>query len=425
MPSRHTAASMGRQRVILAWEHGGNLGHLSRLSNIATVLRRQGVEPIWVVPPHALRAVAHMVRGQAERVLPAPTQRRLGAPGASGAGVSTSPRPRSFAGVLLNLGMGDAAALAAELSAWRDLAAGLNVAATVLDYAPTAMLAAMAFGWNAVQLSNGFDAPPMVGDAFDTSIRGPWLDQAIEQERRRVSASLLDACKTVPGARPVDWPVFVSGVPKWLDCLEETDPYSTRRRGEDAGQSFQYLGPIGMAPGVVDVPQWPFDSGDRPKVFAYLRGSPLAAALLRSLSDADVAVLCCNPDGRLAEASRGRENMLRVVTRPVDARAAFDSSDWVVGYGSSGFAAQAVLAGLPQLLVPFDLEKQMISRRISALGAGLMITSLEDIQPAADRALRGDCLSAANALSATYSETDWGGRLELAVSALIQAQQAG
>jgi UDP:flavonoid glycosyltransferase YjiC (YdhE family) len=409
---------MTRPRVMLAWELGANLGHLYRLSRIAAVLRAQGAEPVWVVPPHAMRAVTQLVDEYSERVLPAPTWARPGVPGPAGASAAGRLRPRSFAGVLLNLGIGDAAAVSAALARWRDTAAGLDIAGVVLDYAPVAMLAAVAFGWNAVQLSNGFDAPPTSGDAFDAAMRGPWLDRAIEQERERVSSSLLGACGAVSGAKPVEWPTLISAVPKWLDCLPETDPFGAHRR---SASSHRYLGPVGIAPGALDDPQWPTNAGDRPKAFAYLRSSPVASALLRSIAEAGVVVLCANPDGGLAELVNGTARMLRVVSRPVDIAAALAASDTVIGYGSSGFTAQALLAGKQQLLVPADLEKQMVARRVAALGAGAMITASKEVQAAIEWALRGDGRSSASAVSLRYRGTDWSGRLEHAVSALIQA----
>lgn len=404
---------------MLAWEQGANLGHLSRLSRIAAVLRARGAEPVWAVPSHAMRAVAHVTRGHAEKVLLAPVWAGPGVPGLASRTVSG--RPRSFAGVLLNLGIGDTAALSQALARWREIAASLDVAGVVLDYAPGAMLAAVAFGWNAVQLSNGFDAPPVAGDAFDKAIRGPWLDRAIERERESVSSSLLGACGAVSGAKPVDWSTFISAVPKWLDCLPETDPFGALRHGVE---SLRYLGPVGVAPGALDDPEWPANVGDRPKAFAYLRSSPVASALLRSITEAGVAVLCANPDGSLAQEFNGRQRLLRVVSRPVDVAAALAASDVVIGYGSSGFTAQALLAGKQQLLVPADLEKQMVAKRVSALGAGAVITSSKDIEPAIEWVLRSGGQASANAVSSRHSGTDWSGRLERAVSALIQAQQA-
>ena len=57
---------------------------------------------------------------------------------------------------------------------------------------------------------------------------------------------------------------------------------------------------------------------------------------------------------------------------PVDMGQALAQADAVLNYGSTTTVAQTLLAGKPQLMLPSDVEKILVARKVVEQGAGLM-----------------------------------------------------
>ena len=117
-------------KILLAWEHGADYGHVMRLATLARELVRRGHEPVLV-----LKDLAHaepLLAGQGLTVLQAPLW--LG-------DVSGLPQPASYAETLLHLGFLHPQALTGLCRAWRSLLALTGPDVLVCDHAPTALLA--------------------------------------------------------------------------------------------------------------------------------------------------------------------------------------------------------------------------------------------------------------------------------------------
>src|SRR5688572_17342915 len=71
------------------------------------------------------------------------------------------PSPLNLSHILLNLGFGNAAALAGALAGWKSLIRVLQPDAIVCDYAPTALLAGRAAGLPCLAVGSGFSLPPV------------------------------------------------------------------------------------------------------------------------------------------------------------------------------------------------------------------------------------------------------------------------
>ncbi|WP_218008356.1 hypothetical protein, partial [Hydrogenophaga intermedia] len=68
---------------------------------------------------------------------------------------------------------------------------------------------------------------------------------------------------------------------------------------------------------------------------------------------------------------------------------------FVISYASVGLATQSVLAGTPQLLLPTDVEKQMVAQRLHKQRLGWWIDSKNlsrNVDVALDRLLDGQHL---------------------------------
>ncbi|MBU1358570.1 MAG: hypothetical protein KKC85_09915 [Gammaproteobacteria bacterium] len=349
---------MSAGRVLLAWEHGRNLGHLVRLAG--TAQRFAGLtaaEPAWAVPAARL---GH------------PLIERIGGPRHAvpvvGHGLVPGPirsaRAFSFADVLLALGHGHADALQSSVSRWLGLFDRLRARAVVCDYAPAAQLAACLAGLPALQITNGFDAPPPDFPLFDSGVRGPFVQRARASGIERLSEAVLQVWQRFgqPGLglqTVMSWPRRV------CDGIAETDPYGARA-------DMTYIGPFagdrGLAPA-----EWPDTAAGARRVLAYLRGDEQEIqALLDALCDAGATTCCVWPEATDRLLQKYAQSPVAVSRRAVDWSASLAAADAVVNYGSSSAACSALLAGKPQLMVPTDVEKTMIARRIASHGAGIL-----------------------------------------------------
>jgi len=154
-------------RLALVWELGRNLGHLSRLAPLARRLEAGGHEVAVVVRDPA----------QAAQLLPGGRIRVLPAPGAGGHKYATT-QPVSYANLLLSSGWDNAEGLTVRLRSWVQLFADLRPQLLVLDFAPTALLAARVLGLPCALLGTGFELPPRrrrlprQGDSLKLDSRG-------------------------------------------------------------------------------------------------------------------------------------------------------------------------------------------------------------------------------------------------------------
>jgi UDP:flavonoid glycosyltransferase YjiC (YdhE family) len=150
-----------------------------------------------------------------------------------------------------------------------------------------------------------------------------------------------------------------------LDCLPEADPYGPR-------DGASYVGPLG-APATTHAVPWPEGSADAPRVFVYLRESELLRPALGALVRLRARVICVCPDAR-TDLLQGDCEHVRVVREPVPVAQVLADADAVLNYGSTTMVSQTLAAGRPQLMLPVDVEKWLVARRVAECGAGLMAT---------------------------------------------------
>lgn len=349
--------SLRAERVLLAWEHGRNLGHVARLSATARLFEQGGARVVWALPGG--------FRGRGPLLAPGHAVHR--GPRVASLGIRNNAAPQSYADVLIGLGFADPAALQQTVAAWIELFEAEAIDRVMLDYAPAAQLAALVAGLPAHQITNGFDAPPPGCPLYDVGMRGPMLE---ERNRRRVQ--LLDESIAAVGAalgagRGLSLERWLSYPARWYDCIPETDPYGPRVDGV-------YVGPIG-APTETVRAQWPGKAGSAMRVFAYLRSTTQARRVLRALSSAAAQVVCVWPGAPDGEADRWSGLGVNVVDRPVDLAQVLPRCDAVVNYGSTTLVCQSLLAGKPQLMLPTDIEKWMVAGRVHRQGAGVVLHS--------------------------------------------------
>lgn len=336
--------------VHLCWELGGGLGHGGRLKLLAQELLAAGHDVSMslrdLAHTHAMLAEVPVLKLQA----PVWGHRTVGLPENRG----------SLAEVILEFGYLEPNGLAGQVLGWRSLFELVRADVVIGDYAPTAMLAARSMGLRSISVGIGFTLPP-AGRALP-----PLRDwEAIAPQRlAQAEARVLEVANAVlarHGAVPLAWAadLFLGGE-AWMTAWPEMDHYG-RGDGEQ-----DWLGPV-FAQGGGVTPRWPAGTG--PKVFAYLKAEHGQHALvLQALAQAGCRVLCYLPEVASGMAPPVQSTGILYARKPVDLNAALAEADWCVCHGGEATVAQALLAGVPLLLLPMQVEQFLLSRRIAAAG---------------------------------------------------------
>ena len=337
-------------RILFAWELGANLGHLTRDLPVAERLRALGQDILFVVKDVAMAEQLLSTRGfsfvQAP-VAPLPQKRNA---------------PANYSEMLMAAGYGESSSLSGRVQAWTSLFKLHRSDVVVINHAPTALLAARATGLPAVVTCIGFEVPPQVAPL--PSIR-PWENIPLGR-LQSADAFVLEQLNGVMshyGHSAFEGVAdLFEGVPTLFTTFSELDHYGARANGE-------YLGMFSSL-GDGENRAWP--EADGPRVFAYLRPTvPGFEDMLVALRDVGVSALCVVPGIADDLAERYRSPRVDIVTQPLALPSILSGASLAVVYGT-GTMTDALLAGVPLLMVPQVVEQVLMAKRIEALGAGLL-----------------------------------------------------
>lgn len=336
-------------KVVFTWELGGGLGHLVRYRALAERLCAAGHEVSFVVrePARAAAVYAHLpVSVTAAPYGGTPPEARIEA-------------ANSFPEVLLNSGFADCDAVAGRLRTWCDLLAAASPSVVVAEYSPSAVLAARVLGVRAIAAGNGFCLPPALNPMPPLRYWLPADRAALARSEARLLANLNAALATL-GAPPLASVAAGVLTPEtFLHSFAEFD-HVYERPGAD------YLGASPSA-GFGLEPRWP--PGDGPRVFAYLEPRVMLAEVLGACGAAGARV-CLYAPGIAPAATAGFPHVV-TMHGPVDLARAAAEADACFSNANINSMMAFLLAGKPQLVVPYTLEKYLVGRRLELLGAGL------------------------------------------------------
>jgi hypothetical protein len=340
--------------IHLGWELGGGLGHAGRLKMLAQELRARGHQVSM-----GLRDLVHTHNVLSDLDIP-----KFQAPVWLHQAMGLPPTQGNLAEILFQCGYLDAKALHGLVLGWRALFQQLKPDLLVADYAPTAILAARTLGLRSASVGIGFYSPP--ADQPLPPLRD-W--EAIPEARLRgAEAHLLRTANTIlaqyGAAEFTHGAQLLLGDVPLLCTWPELDHY---RRGEAGGQ--RWLGPSFLPQGGV-APQWPAGGGR--KVFAYLKtGHPDHLAVLQALVAEGCSVLCYLPEVANGRPPPLASPLLHYAMAPVSLQAAFREADLCVCHAGEATLVQALLAGVPVLLLPMQAEQFLMSRQVQQVGAGV------------------------------------------------------
>ena len=337
-------------KIVFTWELGGGLGHLVRYRALVTALCGRG---------HAVTFVARDVE-RARSVFGHLPVTLEPAPWDSTPPALRIASPNSFAEVLWNSGFAAPEVLAERLRQWRERLHAARPDVIVADYSPTAVLAGHhLLGIRTIASGNGFYLPPALKPLPPLRYWQPADRLGLARSEAALVAN-LNAALLALGGRPV--PSVVDAILTGEAFLQSFEEFDHAYERPDA----DYLGAypdtsFGLAP------EWPAGSG--PKLFAYLEPSVLLPELLAAFAALDVRVCLHAPGADPAITPPG--GRIAWMADPVDlARAAAEADAYVSNANINSMMA-FLLAGKPQLTVPYTLEKYLVGRRLEILGAGL------------------------------------------------------
>lgn len=331
-------------RILLGWELGAGTGHALRLIEIGRILAERGHEPVYAVQNIAAFA------GLGAPVWQAPLWPGQLAMLAKPAAVA----PATMGDILAAQGLAEPGAFAALIGAWDAILAAVRPDAVAAEFAPALMLAAKG-RVPVLGLGTGFSLPPG-GMAHMPSLTGAAAvhDEAmlLAHVNRALAASRRGPIAALPAIFAADRELPAA--------FTELDPYRAFRT--DPAGIPSVSGPVPPAN----------PAGE--ELFVYMNGSQAPpAAFWQGLQMSRLRVRVHDP--RLDAADRAALRSAGFVVE--DAAIPFAEiaarSRLVLSHCGLGFVSSALIAGLPQILVPFDVETRLIAAAVTRIGVGLSI----------------------------------------------------
>jgi UDP:flavonoid glycosyltransferase YjiC (YdhE family) len=346
-------------RVMVAWEFGRNLGHISRLVPLAARLKARGHDVLAVVrelsPAVTLLGPVGVPLMQAPRYTGIPPRDALTV---------------SYADLLLLQGWSDPATLRGMLHGWLSVFRLFQPDVAVLDYAPTARLAARVLGTPCVWVGDGFTLPPLTVPlppfpGFPWPALSGKPSQLAERSERAALLQINTVLEELRVAPLQALKELFDSDQSLLLTFPELDHYGPRAQG-------RYIGPL-MEPNRGDPADWP-PSASRHRILAYLRPEmPDFSLTLEGLAATGASVICYAPGAPQESVRRFGNSRITLASRPVQFSGLLARADACVSYAPAGTVAASLLAGIPQVLAPYHVESTLTADCVERLGAGVVL----------------------------------------------------
>jgi len=346
-------------RVLLTWELGLNLGHLTRLLPIAQQLRDEGHTVL--VASRDVQAAATVLGRYGIPFIQAPHLPK---------GIALPHRPSGYADILLSQGWSDRSALWGLTQAWLNVIEMFRPDAMILDYSPTVGLAARIAKVPTTLVGNGFELPPET-DPLPCFPGFSWATPGKAAESERIAVANANGVlqdfrqSSIAALRDL-----VRDRVRMLATFPELDHYGARSEAT-------YIGPL---LGAIRAPRVDWPPGDGAKVFACVRPDTCNVnAILGALSKGAMRVVCVASGFDGGALDPFRSEWVRFSAKPVYLEPLLDA-DLCLTYGAEGTMLRFLLAGVPQAVVPWHVETFMAARRIEKAGLGARLANCSDEQ---------------------------------------------
>jgi len=339
---------------------GLNFGHLARLLPVAERLRAHGHLVLAAVRDVASAARVFGPRGIAFVQAPHLPQ-----------GIPLGHRATGYADILLSQGWSDSSTLWGQVQSWLNLYRLFRPDRVVLDYSPTATLAARIARIPPILVGNGFELPPLT-DPLPEFPGFSWADPAKAAQSERVAIANANSTLRTYGARTLTALCeLFSETTLLLATVPELDHYGPRA---DA----HYIGPLlSDLPGSVKQ-DWPEAEG--PQIFACLRpDTSHVQVILGALAASRARVTCVARGFSERQLRPFRKPHMLFSSSPVNLTPVKDVAVCVT-YGAEGTIMQFLRTGARQLISPWYVEAFMAARRITAAGWGMTLQGATTVE---------------------------------------------
>jgi UDP:flavonoid glycosyltransferase YjiC (YdhE family) len=281
-------------------------------------------------------------------------------------GIPLAHRATGYADILLSQGWSDRSTLWGLVQGWLNLYGLFRPDRLILDYSPTASLAARIAEIPVVLIGNGFELPPLT-DPLPPFPGFSWADPEKAEKSERLAISNANAALEAIQQRPLAALRDLFGpATRLFATVPELDHYGARSDGH-------YIGPL-----LGDLPQsqrldWP--EGEGPRIFACIRpDTSHVQCILSALAVTTARVVCVASGFQDRALEPFCKRHIHFTQRPVDLSRLL-AADLCISYGAEGTIMKFVLAGVPQLVSPWHVEAFMAGRKIAAAHLGLTIES--------------------------------------------------
>jgi hypothetical protein len=376
------ASQVSIKTVLLAWELGGGMGHITRLARLAARLRSANLRLVAAVK---LPATAAVLAARGIEIVGAPRWPSASMPPARIAKTSSA----TMGDILATAGLADAQGLGQLLGAWDSLFSRLKPDLVVADLAPAAAIVARG-RIPLLQIGDGYTLPPDGVDRF------PLLHAMSDPGEEATTLAVLNSALRLRGEPPFEnLPQIFSGDARMVFTFSLLDPYARQRNDP-------LYGPL------VDHVPVEADLGNR-AIFAYLSpGYPLHReipdALLRHARILRIHApeLSDRQAGPLTRAGAVIER------EPVIVAQALASSSLVIHLGGSGLAAEALMVGVPQLILSMQIEQWLTGSALHRAGLGRLVAAYDPVEQIAPQigAMLDDAEMARRAIKAGQQYRD-------------------
>lgn len=346
-------------RILFGWELGLNFGHLARLLPLAQRLKSDN--HLVVVASREILPAARILTPAGIPYVQAPLLLK---------GLPLNHRPASYADLVLSQGWKDQVLLGGLISAWLNLFRLFRPDRVVLDYSPTASLAARIAKIPTVLVGNGFELPPAT-NPLPPFPGFSWATEARAVESEKLAVGNANGVLARQRAAPLQGLCdLVTDQTRLLATFPELDHYGER-------SDVPYIGPLLGEPKAPRV-DWPQGSG--PRVFACVRpDTSHVEAILAALGSLEARVICVASGFTPKQLAPFSKLHICFCTGLVDLQWLADA-DLCLTYGAEGTMLRFLLMGVPQLISPWHVETYMAARRVAAAGLGAWLDGVHTAQ---------------------------------------------
>ena len=347
-------------KIVVVWEMGADLGHVTRLDTLAKYLAGRGHEVVCIFSDVS----------EIQRLYPrplTPSYRLLAGPSWPDKHLKLSRPPANLVEVLLSIGYYKPQVIAQKLADWRVIFAELKPDLIIYDYAPTAVLASRDLTCKKIGIDDPFSKPPDIFPlpSFDLNAKVSIANLKIS-EIRLVDTVNLALAQFQLGKITQASDLFATDK-SFLLSIPELDPFSHLRA------SANYVGLISTSGSQQKIAlNWNTQSSAK-KVFVYLKPNyPKIKELLSCLVKFDIQGRFFIPQAsqEMLDICRSANNV-EISEQPYELAKNLAECDLIICHGGHSTLMQAALCAVPTLIIP--LQQEQLSTAQKCVDGGLAL----------------------------------------------------